>query len=51
MNILYPDRKKREQDKHRLLLIPCNIIDNRKVVDVVNAEEFLELKCCHDYRK
>lgn len=42
MDILHTKIQKRQQDDDRLLLIPCNVVDDGQVVDIIQPKNFLE---------
>ena len=45
MNILYTEIKKCKKDNNSLLLIPRNVVYDRKFIYVLKLEYFLKLKC------
>ncbi len=45
MDVLHAKVKERQQDDDGLLLVPCDVEGERQLVDVVKAENLLELQC------
>lgn len=45
MDVFNTKRKKGKKYNDSFLLIPGNIVDNRQVVDIFKAENFLQLQC------
>lgn len=44
VNVLHAQMQQRQQYNHRFLLIPGNVIGDRKIVDIRKTEDFLQLK-------
>ena len=44
MDVFHAQVEQGQQDNHRLLLIPGDVIDDGQVIDVVQAEDLLELE-------
>ena len=45
MDILDSERQQRQQHQHGFLFIPGDIVNDRKIVDVIQTEDFLQLQC------
>ncbi len=50
MDILHSEAQQGQKHYHRLLLIPCDVVDNRQIVDTLQAESVLESIGNHDER-
>ena len=44
VDVLHTEMQEREEDDDRLLLIPCDVVDNRQFVHIGEAEDLLELQ-------
>lgn len=47
VNIFYPEGKQRQENDHGFLLIPGNVVDDRKLIDILKAKNFLKFHGDH----
>ena len=47
VDIFYPEGKESQENDHGFLLIPCNVVDDRKFIDILKAKYFLKFHGDH----